>query len=583
MKTKFIYFGAMLLLTTVINNSYSDDFYYKRDTKTPLQRVPNKYYLQTYTNFDTSKLESIKNFVKKPQPITNLNSNERFKLFNEKNTEFGYWSVISSDADISVLEKMEVVKYVAPVFLVGGREEAILSNFIDVRLKNADDIIILEQFAEKYSFDIVGNLVSMPLWFLLSCNKNSSKNALLVANILHETGKFSAVVPDFMTGGGLDCVNDFHFVNGNQWGLNGAFGINYCSARSITTGNPNIIVAVFDQGIYRDIPDITNFHPNSFDTQTLTSPSKIYPEYPLILTSSNHGTPVASIIGANSNNGLEIAGIAPNCRLMDISNRADTTTFSRLRRADGINWAWRNGADVINNSWSFSDYFTHPVIDEAIDSALQYGRNGKGTVLVFSAGNNGHQEVAYPANSNPHVIAVGAISSNGQRWGGSNFGDALNIVAPGDNIRIIGFGGFNSGTSFAAPHVSGVAALILSVNPNLTHQEVKNIIESTARKVGGYNYQTTSGRPNGTWHREMGYGLLDAGAAVAMARTLCTLPVSFSGTVNTNTTVSGGVVNVSNTTVQPSRKLTLIGCSNVTINSGFTVEQGALLEIKAGP
>lgn len=77
----------------------------------------------------------------------------------------------------------------------------------------------------------------------------------------------------------------------------------------------------------------------------------------------------------------------------------------------------------------------------------------------------------------------------------------------------------DSGTSFAAPIVSGVAALVLSVNPFLTGQEVRDIIEQTAQKVGGYSYANTSGRTNGIWHEHMGYGLVDAYAAVTTAVT----------------------------------------------------------------
>ncbi len=76
------------------------------------------------------------------------------------------------------------------------------------------------------------------------------------------------------------------------------------------------------------------------------------------------------------------------------------------------------------------------------------------------------------------------------------------------------------GTSAAAPHVSGVAALVLSVNPCLTGQQVRDILEKTCQKVGTYSYTTTAGRPNGTWNNEMGYGLINAYAAVQMAKTI---------------------------------------------------------------
>jgi hypothetical protein len=170
--------------------------------------------------------------------------------------------------------------------------------------------------------------------------------------------------------------------------------------------------------------------------------------------------------------------------------------------------------------------------------------------------NNG--VVSYPANSNPNILTVGAISQCGQRksptscdnestWG-SNFGATLDVMAPGvlipttdrtstngynPNLPIHTINNGNhiltdytnndytvwfNGTSSACPHVAGVAALMLSVNPSLTGQQVRDIIEQTAQKVGGYNYTTTTGRTNGTWHNDMGYGLVNALCAVSYAQ-----------------------------------------------------------------
>ena len=145
------------------------------------------------------------------------------------------------------------------------------------------------------------------------------------------------------------------------------------------------------------------------------------------------------------------------------------------------------------------------ILDEAIDSALCFGREGKGCVLVFSAGNDG-VDVHYPANIDPRILVVGGITPWGDRTSGdrlpnghnvtfaSNYGENLDVVAPSVNIRttdITGnngytdmdyYGGFY-GTSSACPHVSGVATLVLSVAPELTVEEVATVIESSARKV----------------------------------------------------------------------------------------------------
>ena len=191
---------------------------------------------------------------------------------------------------------------------------------------------------------------------------------------------------------------------------------------------------------------------------------------------------------------------------------------------------WQNGADVISNSWSATTLFSS-VISSALQNALNQGRNGLGTVVVFAAGNDNNGAVSFPGNSDPRILVVGALSPCGERknpascdgetWWGSNFGTGLDVMAPGVLIPTITLNGAYSptfnGTSSATPHVAGVAALILAANPDLTVLEVNDIIESTARKVGGYAYQTNSTRPNGTWNNEMGYGLLDAEAAVKAA------------------------------------------------------------------
>lgn len=294
-------------------------------------------------------------------------------------------------------------------------------------------------------------------------------------------------------------------------------------------------------------------------------------------TTNWHGTFVSGIIGAKRNNSLGIAGIATNnnatggVKILPYCVGVNAPISSVID--DAIIEAVDNGVKVIQLSLSvpFSS-----AIEQAINYAVQHN-----VLVVCAAGNNSSSTISYPASNNK-VIAVGAVDNNNKRAGFSNYGNLLDIVAPGVNIySTINGNNYSTanGTSFAAPQVSAVAAILFGINPNLTEAQVRNIIESTAQKVGGYNYQTTTGRPNGTWNNEMGYGLLDAFNAIFQLLP-CPITNISNQTVNNNQTITGCVINTQNVTVQNNAKLTLDATLQTVITGPFVIQQGARLEVK---
>lgn len=508
----------------------------------------NEYADSTVSFFKDKSWQIIKK--DKSNVVNTLNPYQKKKRGEENN-----WSIIevkeNKNADFPTSELPGYILYESPFFLSKKGAEAGLSHLFYVRLYKEEDVSLLKVFAGESNVEILGNNKFMPLWYTLACTKKSAGNALEMANLFYESGEFSAAEPNLMVNYSPTCVNDEYFSD--QWNLNntgqydGTSGVDIqiCDAWEITSGSSDIVVAVVDHGIELDHPDLLNMFSLSYDTESGTQPSNVY---------GAHAIACSGIIGASADNSDGIAGIAPNCPLMSISNRLVLAPNVEQNLANGINWAWHNDADIISNSWG-DNSLESSFIDNAIDSALTFGRNGLGCVVVFATGND-NDDVQYPANSNSDIIAVGAISPCGERkspsscdgedWG-SNYGAELDLVAPGVLIPTTdrqGNSGYNpdiaihvlnggtkissdyddddytvwfNGTSAAAPHVSGVAALILSVNPDLTQDEVRDIIESTCTKVGGYSYSTTTGRSNGTWDDEVGYGCVNAHAAVRAA------------------------------------------------------------------
>ncbi|MDY5969319.1 MAG: S8 family serine peptidase [Bacteroidales bacterium] len=436
---------------------------------------------------------------------------------------------------ISIASNSSLVKTYSPAFIC--EDFAVPSYCIgEVILKLAPEKTRaqLDSVVESLEYSIKDSDLFVKEQFIVSINEKDGNKTLEAANLLFETGLFEFAEPNFLVDNAFNTSDPLFQY---QWGLkntgqNGGIAgvdINVEPAWGITTGSANIVVAVVDNGVQLDHPDLTANLISGYDaTGNGTNGGPLN-------NTENHGTACAGIIGASHNNYM-VAGIAPSCKILPIHvTYGNYYTNSWL--ASGINYAVAHNASIISNSWGGGAFST--VIDNAIKNAIENGRNGKGCVVVFASGNSNRSEVEYPSSTNG-VIAVGGVDRCGQRSGrsditedpcdpwpnnykpGSSFGSKLSIVAPGTNVYTTTIGSSYvsnfGGTSAACPHVAGVASLILSANQNLTYLQVKQIIEVTARKTGNYDYQLREEHPNGTWNNKTGYGMVDAYAAVQMAQ-----------------------------------------------------------------
>jgi subtilisin family serine protease len=304
-------------------------------------------------------------------------------------------------------------------------------------------------------------------------------------------------------------------------------------AWTVTTGASSVIVAVVDDGVDYTHSDLAG----SMVASSLWYDTVDDDADPLPSGNNSHGTAIAGIIAGTRDNSIGISGIAPGCKIMPIRialGAGGDIIAESAKTADGIGWAWQNGASIFNLSWGIGS--TPIVLRDAIDAALTSGRSGKGCVVVAASGNENGPVRNFPATV-PDVLTVGASSPaderksptsvDGEAFWGSNYGGQLDCVAPGVKITTTdrsGTAGYTTtdytsrfnGTSSAAPHAAGIAALVLSVNPNLTRNEVVSILGRSAERVGGYRYDES--KDLGVWDEEMGYGRLNAFRSVAMAQ-----------------------------------------------------------------
>lgn len=237
------------------------------------------------------------------------------------------------------------------------------------------------------------------------------------------------------------------------------------------------------------------------------------------------------------------------------------------------------GIDIINCSWGCS--FVLDGLKEAIYRAHDNGRGGKGCIITASTGNESSSSIKFPSNLST-CIAVGATDELGMRRPSSNYGH-LDITAPGEDVfipRIYKSGSSwnytyepRNGTSFSAPIVAGVAAMILSINPNLSNEEVKKILCKTATRSSNYTFSYDNRHNICPWNTEIGYGIVNAKRAV-----LETLPADTYVSGTHSGTITGFKIDVQDAAFSSSSTLTagqsIVLTSNVILESGanFTMQ-----------
>lgn len=267
----------------------------------------------------------------------------------------------------------------------------------------------------------------------------------------------------------LDTPNDPYFNSTTAgWNLN---KIGASQAWDISKGDPNVVVAVIDTGVFATHDDLLGKITAGFNF--ITSSTDVSDTY-------GHGTGVSGVVGATTNNGKGIAALARLSLIMPLKVVAPDGSISTYNIANAIMYGADHGAKAINMSLGSSSQSS--TLQEAVNYAWT-----RGLVLTAAAGNDGTSGVYYPAAAD-NVIAVGATDSSDARWAGSSYGPQLDVVAPGvgiysPNLTTTGYSNYG-GTSYASPHVAALAALIMSVNPGLTNSQVVDIITSTALDLG---------------------------------------------------------------------------------------------------
>ncbi|MGI5847001.1 MAG: S8 family peptidase [Candidatus Cryptobacteroides sp.] len=525
----------------VVNMTDSEVYYYYFDEKVFLKEKKDLL-LACFTDA-----------LSRRQYIAELPSVSSLTVWNPANStqceeDNSYNILILQDASGKEIQESQVkglisrpgVRYASYILEYEGNLVSVSDEF-SVKLKHRSNYQEMLSLLQEHGCILVEDKNSGDEVYCIRRNRDSIVGSVKLSSNFYETGLFDYASPRFLW---FDVSTSPDPLYSSQWGLNnpGMYGysgvdIDAEDAWEITEGDSDIVVAVIDDGVDLEHPDLESNLVEGHDVLDSNGDGSPYSVY------ENHGTAVAGIIGAIKDNGIGIAGVAPRCKIMSIRSSAyieqlgKEGIYSEDAR-DAFDWARSHGADVINCSWGGMTPDQELTI--AINNAATLGRDGKGCVIVFSSGNNYQSNdgpVVYPAYLN-NVMAVGAVSYDARRvvrtspglqnlWS-SMYGSVLDVVAPGvkipttDRVGAEGYGNTNyysdfGGTSAAAPHVAGIAALILSEYPNLSQELVRKAIERGCVTLASYSFSSDGLYPEDFRNNEVGYGLVNASNALGEA------------------------------------------------------------------
>lgn len=340
--------------------------------------------------------------------------------------------------------------------------------------------------------------------------------------------------------------NDPSYNSSTQWGL---FKIQATQAWNISTGSTSVVVAIVDDAVeitHSDLSPNVWVNTDEVNSNGIDDDGNGYIDdrqgYDVASNDNNpnppnttfdHGTHVAGIVGARSNNSIGVASIGYNIKIMAVKSTTQATLVTH--GYEGLVYAAYNDADVVNMSWGGSGFSTtgQNIINDALS---------RGCILVAAAGNDNVNTVFYPAGYTG-VVSVASSTTNDAKSSFSNYGTWVDVTAPGSSIYSTIPGNsydYKQGTSMASPMVAGLMGLVKSVNPNMPNADIINCVLSTADNIDAVN---------SSYIGQLGSGRINAFDAVSCAATTLNLPPVADFVANVTTIPAGASVDFTDLSV----------------------------------